>query len=188
MSRDREQQRKQRSELARQLGVGRADVDERKDLKENERVSRPVLRLVSRTPKGWLRRLLQRDEALVLACYLVEGRGARLVQALVLDGERHELAKLTYRRPAHFVLLLLAAAEPAPLLAALATASVRLDDVDLASELLASAQWEVARRVRVDALPAVRVGAAVSIRGIGRSASRHEFPLENCVATIDVEI
>ena len=74
MSRDREAQRKKKAELARQLGVGRAGVEERKELEERERVTRPAMRLLARMPAGGLlRRLVDRQrEVLVLALYLVE--------------------------------------------------------------------------------------------------------------------
>src|SRR5262245_20993395 len=134
MSRERERQRKKRDELARQLGVGRAQADEQKHLQENERVTRPAVRLVARAPAGGLlRRPLDREEPLVLALFLVEAKGARMVKAVPLvDGERHELGKVVYHRPAHFLVVVIPALEPAALVEKL-SADVRIDGHALAS-------------------------------------------------------
>lgn len=196
MSRDRENKRKKRDELARQLGVGRADVEQQRDLETRERVSRPAVRLVAQKPVGILRRLLDRTDPLVVAVYLVEQKGPRLLEVIVLSKERHQLAKVTYHRPAHFIVVALAvpdAATASLLVDALSTSpatakALLVDGEELSSPAFATAAWEVPRRARIDGLLETRVGAALSIRGVARSAVRHALPLERTTATIEIEI
>jgi hypothetical protein len=187
MSRERERQRKKRSELARQLGVTRGELADGGAIEQRERVTRPALQLQSRNSTGLLGRL-HKELPLVAALYLVDAKGARLVRALVLDGDRQEIEKLVYRRPAHFIIVLLETGDPGAVINGFATAQLRLDDLDLASDAFASAEWEVARRVRVAGLKGEHSGAALSIRGVTRVAARHEFPLERCIATLSIEI
>jgi hypothetical protein len=174
MSRDREEKRKKKAELARQLGVSKAEVDDHKDLAERERVTRPAVQLVSRKA-GFLSRLLSRDDDIVFALFLVEQRRARLIKAFVLGDTRHELGKIVYHRPAHFVVVVFPG-EAVP-------SSIVIEEHDISSEALAS--WETPRAVNVQG---VGKGALVSIRGVARVEAKHDFPLEKGTATIAIEI
>lgn len=174
MSRDREEKRKKKAELARQLGVSKADVDEHKDLADRERVTRPAIQLVERKA-SFLKRLMG-SEDLVLALFLVEQRRARLIKAFLLRDVRHELGKVTYHRPAHFFVVVFAS-ESVPSLDAL-----RIDGYEVANEALVA--WETPRAVRIDGVDGVTKGAAVSMRGIARVEAKLDFGM----ATIAIEI
>ena len=180
MSRDREEKRKKKAELARQLGVSKADVDEHKELAERERVTRPAIQLVERKA-SFLKRLISREAELVLALFLVEQRRARLIKAFALGDVRHELGKVTYHRPAHFVVVVFAS-ESVPS----SFDALRIDGHDVANEAIAA--WEKPRAVRIEGVEAVTKGAAVSVRGIARVVVKLEFPLEKSTATIAIEI
>lgn len=189
MSRKREAQREKRHELARQLGVASAEVDEHRHLQERARVCRPVLRVVANEPNGGaLRRLFAKPSHLVLALYLVDSNGARLLAACALDSGEHHLDKLTYHRPAHFVLVALDAREPEPLVKALADAALTLDGIAVGDAALAAADWEKPRAVRVGGLAAPLRGGAVSLRGVGRVAERLVLPLERSAPVVEVEL
>lgn len=189
MSRKREARRDKRHELARQLGVASADVDEHRHLQERARVSRPVLRVVQHAPAGGLLgRLFSRPEHLVLALFLVDSQGARLLDVVALDAGERRLDKLTYHRPAHFVLVALSAREPAPLVAAIASATLLLDDLPVDAVAIASAGWEAPRRVSIGGLATPFVGAAVSVRGVARVAERVQLPLLRSTATVEIEV
>jgi hypothetical protein len=180
MSRDREEKRKKKAELARQLGVSKGDVDEHKDLAERERVTRPAVQLLERKA-GFLSRLISREDDLVLALFLVELRRARLIKAFALDDMRHELGKVTYHRPAHFVVVVFAS-ENVPA----SFDALRIDGHEVASEAIAA--WETPRAVRIEGVAGVTKGAAVSMRGIARVEAKHDFPLEKSTATVAVEM
>lgn len=180
MSRDREEKRKKKAELARQLGVSKADVDEHKDLADRERVTRPAIQFVERST-SFFKRLIAREDDLVLALFLVEQRRARLIKAFLLGDVRHELGKVTYHRPAHFIVVVFASERVPSSFDAL-----RIDGHEVANEALAGR--ETPRAVRIDGVDGVTKGAAVSIRGIARVEAKHDFPLEKRVTTIAIEI
>lgn len=189
MSRKREAQREKRHELARQLGVASAEVDEHRHLQERARVCRPVLRVISNEPTGGaLRRLFAKPAHLVLALYLVDSKGAQLLAAAALDaGERH-LDKLTYHRPAHFVLVAFDVRDSEPLVMELASAALTLDGIAIGDAALAAADWEKPRAVQIGGLAAPLRGGAVSLRGVGRVAERLVLPLERSAPVVEVEL
>ncbi len=122
MSRKREKAKESKRELARQLGV---PVDEVPDtLREHARVSAPTLRPtlhVVQDGRGLLRRA--GPVAVHLALYLVDSSGARSVRRQTLAGAppkkipgdavlslvtgSDEATRVTYARPAHFLLVAL---------------------------------------------------------------------------------
>lgn len=184
MSRDREEKRKKKAELARQLGVSKASVDEHKDLAERERVTRPTVQLVERKASGnFLKRLVTSDEDLVFALFLVERRGARLLGAFEIDDVKHELGKVTYHRPAHFVAVVFPR-ESVPA----SFDAIRIDGHAVADAALAAADWEKPRAVRIEGIEGVSTGAAVSLRGVARIEAKVAFPLEKSTATIAIEV
>lgn len=189
MSRKRQAQREKRHELARQLGVATADVDEHRALRENARVCRPLLRVLAHEHTGGLlRRVWRQRDALVLALYLVEAKGARLLGAAALESGELAIDKLTYHRPAHFVLVALGAKDAGALVEELKGAALTLDERPLADPLFASEEWETARAVRVGGLAAPHQGAAVSVRGVGRVEARVVLPLPHSRATVEIEV
>ena len=189
MSRKREAQREKRHELARQLGVAATDVDTHHHLQEHARVCRPALRVVAHEQTGGvLRRLVTRPERLVLALWLVDAKGARLLDVAALEAGERRLDKLTYQRPAHFVLVALTALDPGALVGELPGAALTLDGLRLDDASIASAAWEVPRQVTVARLRAPLVGAAVSVRGVGRVEQRFVLPLARSRATVEVEV
>lgn len=189
MSRKREAQREKRHELARQLGVGSAEVEEHRHLQEHARVCRPVVRVVAHEQAGGaLRRLLGRPERLVLALYLVDAKGARLLDVAALQAGERRLEKLTYHRPARFVLLAIACHDPDVLVAELQHLTPTLDGHALEDPALATGDWEVPRVVKVGGLSAPRTGGAVCVRGVGRVERRYELPLPHSRANVEVEV
>ena len=182
MSRDREEKRKKKTELARQLGVSKSEVDDHKDLAERERVTRPAVQLIEQKSRGnFLKRLVASNDDLVLALFLVEQRRARLIKAFALNDVRHELGKVTYHRPAHFVVVVFARGSVPSSFEAL-----RVDGHEIANESLTA--WETPRAARIDGIEGVTKGAVVSMRGVARVEAKHDFPLEKTTATIAIEI
>ncbi|MCC7074184.1 MAG: hypothetical protein IT383_22935 [Deltaproteobacteria bacterium] len=189
MSRKRQAQRDKRHELARQLGVASAEVDEHRALQENARVCRPLLRVLAHEPSGgMLRRLWARPTSLVLALSLVDSSGARLLGTVATERGELRIDKLTYHRPAHFLLVALGARDGAALVDELTRATLTLDGRPLADPVFASASWEAPRAVRVGGLAAPCTGAAVSVRGVGRVATRVVLPLPHSRATVAIEL
>lgn len=189
MSRKRETQREKRRELARQLDVTGAEVGDHRHLQEHARTCRPVLRVIAHEATGGaLRKLLARPERLVLALFLVEAKGARLLDVAALEHGERRLDKLTYHRPAHFLLVALASDAPEGLVAELTGATLTLDGRELADPSFAAAEWETGRAVRVGGLRAELAGAAVSVRGVGRVEERVVLPLPRSRATVEVEV
>lgn len=190
MSRKREAQREKRHELARQLGVGSAEVDHHRHLAENARVTRPVLRVVALEPRGGvLTRRFSRPERLVVALFLVDSKGAHLLHAQVLEEGERQLDKLTYHRPAHFVVVAFTARDPEPCIAALSSgAALTLDEHRIDDGALAASDWERPRPVRLGGLPGAVRGAAVSVRGVARVSEQWVLPLERCAPTVELEV
>lgn len=189
MSRKREAQREKRHELARQLGVAAAEVGAHRKLQEDARVCRPVVRVLAHERTGGaLRRMLARPERLVVALYLVEAKGARLLDVGALEAGERNIEKLTYHRPARFVLVALASHDPEALVAELGSAVPRLDQLALEDAALASAEWEAPRAVRIDGLTAGYAGAAVCVRGVARVEQRFVLPLPHSRATVEIEV
>lgn len=189
MSRKREAQREKRHELARQLGVSAAEVEEHRHLQENARVSRPVLRCLGFEARGGvLKRLFGPKDALVVALYLVEPRGPRLLHAAALVEGEVRLDKLSYHRPAHFLLLAFPARDAAATLAALPAASLTLDGLALGDPALARAEWEQPRSAELGGLTTASRGAALSLRGVARLAERIVLPLEPRAPVLEVEL
>lgn len=190
MSRERERKRQKKDELARQLAGQNVDGDK---IAERARTTRPALHLLQRTPtQGLLRRLLTKESPLTATLFLVDGKGARAVASITLDDRRHELAKVSYHRPAHFVLVVVPGVAGVAGVAAV-PASATVDGIALGDAQLAAVEWEQPRAVRVAGLDGadtggVVSGAVVSLRGVARIEARLEFPLEDCVATILVEV
>ncbi len=189
MSRKREARREKRHELARQLGVAAGEVDDHRHLQEHARVCRPVLRVVSHVPRGGVfGRLWSRPGHLVLALFLVDSKGARLLDVSALDAGERRLDKLTYHRPAHFVLVAITAPDPAPLVAAIPSATLLVDDRPIGDATLASAAWETPRRARIGGLPIACTGVVLSVRGVARVDERVALPLLRSTATVELEV
>jgi hypothetical protein len=166
MSRRREEKRTKEKELARQLGDADVDAD---TLKDRARVSRPVLRTLS-VKRGVLNKLFSRKEHLVLALFLVDSKGAHKLACVVLDEGEHHVDKVTYHRPAHFVLVAWMAEDASGI------DSFAVDQL--------SAEDEKPRAVSVGE----KRGVAFSIRGVGRVEARHSIELESGSAVIEVEV
>lgn len=189
MSRKREVQREKRKEMARQLGVATGEVEEHRALQENARVCRPVLRVLGRAPAGGLLgRLFSRAEPLVLALYLVDGQGAHLLYSGALEKGEVRLEKLTYHRPARFVLVACTVRQPGDVVAALPQASLHVDGMPLTAPALASEDWEHPRAVQLSGLAGATRGAVVCVRGIARACERAVLPLPPLAPTVEIEI
>jgi hypothetical protein len=165
MSRRREEKRTKDKELARQLGDADVDAD---TLKDRARVSRPVLRTLS-VKRGLLGKLFSRNEHLVIALFLVDSKGAHSLACVVLDEGEHHVDKITYHRPAHFVVVAWMAEDASK--------------IEFAADQF-SAEDETPRAVTLGE----KRGVAFSIRGIGRVETRHEIALHNATVVIEVEV
>lgn len=191
MSRKREERRKKKAELARQLGVAASEVDAHHHLQENERVTRPELRLLELRSPGGVRGLLAgRRPDVVVAVYVVEAGGARLVGTQRLAERKQQLARLSYTRPAHFLVAALATTDAPTAIDALqaAGASVQIDGHAVDSPSFADAQWETARAASLGGVEGVTTCAAVSVRGVGRSAVTAELPLGRWTAAVELKL
>ncbi len=126
MSRKREEQRENRREVARQLGVSGKDVPT--SLLENERVTEPRV-LPSLAVQTLKRGFLQKPGPMVLhvALYVVDGAGPRTVRQLVRGATLERPGEVSlvmtpapdagddtvrYRRPGHFVVVALLTETP----------------------------------------------------------------------------
>jgi hypothetical protein len=191
VSRKREDRRKKKAEMARQLGVSASEVDSHHHLQERERVTRPELRLVELHGPPGLRSLVAgRRPDVVIALFVVETRGPRLVGALKLGDKAHQLERLSYTRPAHFVLLATATKDSSSVLASFPTdnSALKLSDLALDAPDFASNEWEEAREVEITGLPGATTGAAMSLHGVGRSAVTAELPLGKWTALVEVSV
>ena len=189
MSRKREAQREKRHELARQLGVSALEVQEHRHLQENARVTRPVLRCLGFEARGGvLKRMFGAKHTVLVALYLVEPRGARLLHAAALTEGEVRLDKLSYHRPAHFLLVAFPVRDAAADLAALPAAPLTIDGLALDDPALASAGWERPRSAQLGGLPVATLGAALCLRGMARVAERIVLPLDPRAPVLEVEL
>lgn len=184
MSRKRKDKKKKQSEMARQLGADAEAVDAQK-LRENQRVSRPELRLLdARGPAGVRGLLSRRAPTVTVALYLVETSGVRLVGAVALEKRTQQLDKLTYSRPAHF--LAVAASGVAPAAFERARTDLRVDGEALDAATFASDAWEAPREAPLAGVDGATTCVAQSLRGVGRAEVTSQWPFGGW--TLEVEL
>jgi hypothetical protein len=178
MSRKRKEKKSKQKELARQLGVSRAEAGEQHQLQEKERVTRPELKLVELEKAGGLKGLLASKPEVAVAVYVVEASRTRLAGAAALGEKRVQLEKISYSRPAHIVVVACAGKGAAEALEA------RGPDVGLPLGEMGTAEWEAPRAVALD----LGKASAVSVRGVDRTAQTLRFDLGGYRAVIEVKV
>jgi len=207
MSRKREQRRQKDTELARQLGLKRSELEERGDaLLQKPRAGHLVLTarsLLVDSEAGAVGRLFGKRtlRAVAASVFLVDGHGPhhlgteswKFVAApegtlLVPETKTVLEAKRRYERPAHFVVVVaggVADARFSPVLddpSRLRLVSMSGDRIAVDDRLLADAAWETPRALSLgdsdgSPLEGVTSAAAVSSPGVHRSQRTLVFPL-----------
>jgi hypothetical protein len=190
MSRKREEKRRKKAEMERQLGDAAADVDTAR-LRERERVTTPELRLAELRSPGGLRGLLTGGPpAVVVAVYVVEASGARLIDAVEVGERKQRLERVSYTRPAHFLLIAVTTRDADATSSALASAgaSAHIDGEPLDSGGFREEAWETPRVAKLDGVEGHADCAALSVPGVGRAMLTTELTLGRATAVLEMKL